>query len=168
MQKNYIAALLFAITFAITTTFSLLPNKSVYAIENTENNLTLSQIKGQIYLYNQALNEFGARNQEQAAEIWARGFKYRNGVMQYSVLCDDLKKDWIIKMGEPTNSFWIIGVSSPWLGDYKVVKDKKINNSSCKITVRLHWIASSYSSYEEKVLTILKNKNGNWCISEIK
>lgn len=168
MRKNYLTISLFKIIFLITTFFLLLPKNSVYAIQTPENNLTLPQIKGQIYLYNQALNEFGAKSPEQAADIWARGFKYRNGVMQYSVLCDNLKKDWIRKMGEPTNSFWIIGVSSPWLGDYKIIKNKKVNNSSYQITVRLHWTASSYSNYEEKALTILKAKNSNWCISEIK
>ena len=71
-------------------------------------------------------------------------------------------------MGDPTNSFWIFGGSSPWLGDYSVIKSKKIN-SSFEITIKLHWVASgNYSEYEEKTLTIVNNNNNKWCIKNIK
>ena len=131
-----------------------------------ENNLTLEQIKAQIYLFDKTLNEFGATSPDQAVDIWVKGFKNRNGAMQYSVLCNDLKKEWIKKMGDPTNSYWIIGASSPWLGDYSIVKSKKLN-SSYEITVKLHWVAVDYSEYEEKTLTIVKD-DFKWCIKSIK
>ena len=140
---------------------------SAETFNTAPNNLSLQQIKAQIYLFDKALNEFGAISPEQAVDIWVKGFKNRNGVMQYSVLCDDLKKDWIKRIGDPTNSFWIIGGSSPWLGDYTVIKSKKIN-SSFEITIKLHWVASgNYNEYEEKTLTIINSKN-KWCIKNIK
>lgn len=86
-------------------------NIKAKTFNSPQNNLSLQQIKAQIHLFDKALNEFGATSPKQAVDIWVKGFKDRNGVMQYSVLCDNLRKDWIRKMGDPTNSFWIIGGS---------------------------------------------------------
>ncbi|MDT8719653.1 hypothetical protein IAI10_23720 [Clostridium sp. 19966] len=101
-------------------------SEKCFASETIGPPLTLDQIKGQIYLYDQALKEFGAASPEQAVDIWAEGYKNRNGVMQYSVMCDKLKKQWLKDQGDPTNSFWIIGGSSPWLVDYTLLEKKKI------------------------------------------
>jgi hypothetical protein len=161
--KLILISTIFIISLLIYQTINV--NAEAYNVP--ENNLTLQQIKAQIYLFDKALNEFGATSPEQALDMWVNGFKNRNGVMQYSVLCDGLKKDWIKRMGDPTNSYWIIGGSSPWLGDYTVIKSKKLN-SSYKVTVKLHWVASgNYNDYEEKTLTIVK-VNNKWCIKEIK
>ena len=142
-------------------------NISAQTLNSPQNNLTPQQIKAQIYLFDKALNEFGAVSPEQALDIYVNGFKKRNGVMQYSVLCDNLKKDWIKRMGDPTTSYWIIGGSSPWLGDYTVLKSKR-TNSLYEVTIKLHWVASgNYNEYEEKTLTIV-NDNKKWCIKAIK
>lgn len=163
MRKKYLAALWLAAALAFS-------NNAVYSADDgfENNKLTLPQIKAQIYMYDQALKEFGAKSPEQAADIWARAFKTRNGVMQYSVLCDNLKKDWLKKMGESANSFWIIGASSPWLRSYTITESNKLNDTTYKIVVKLQWEAVSYSNFELKTLTIIKDKNDYWCISEIK
>lgn len=129
--------------------------------------LSLEQLKGQIYLYDEALKEFGASSPEQAARLWANGYKHRNGVMQYSVMCRKLKKQWLKDQGAPNNAFWIIGGSSPWLHDYAILENKKINDSSYIIKLKLNWMTSVDKSFQEETLSIV-SENGKWCIAQVK
>lgn len=130
--------------------------------------ITRLQLEAQVEFFKDALDKFGATKPLEAANLYALGFKERNGVYQYSVLCDKLKESFIKKMGEPSKSFWNIGVSSPWLEDYTILEDKKLNDITHEIKLKLHWVASgNYNEYEEKILTIAKEEN-KWCITSIK
>ncbi|MHC1681594.1 MAG: hypothetical protein AB6733_01335 [Clostridiaceae bacterium] len=130
--------------------------------------ITREQLEAQVNLFKNALDKFGATEPLEAANLYALGFKERNGVYQYSVLCDILKESFIKEMGEPSKSFWVIGVSSPWLEDYTILEDKKLNDNTHEIKLKLHWVASgNYNEYEEKLLTITRQQD-KWCISSIK
>ena len=73
------------------------------------------QLKAQIVFFKEALDQFGAVSPKQVIELWVKGFEERNGVLQYSVLCDKLKDKFVKNLGEASNYFWIIGGSSPSL-----------------------------------------------------
>ncbi|MGH4117416.1 hypothetical protein [Clostridium sp.] len=118
-------------------------------------------------LFKEALDQFGATSPNQVVELWAKGFKERNGVLQYSVYCDKLKENFIKNRGEAPTSYWIIGASSPWLQNYEIINNKKLSNNSYEITVKLTWVAVQYNKSEKRTLIIVKEKN-KWCIENIK
>jgi len=129
--------------------------------------VTSQQLKAQIGFFKDALDQFGAISPKQVIELWVKGFEKRNGVLQYSVLCDKLKDKFVKNLGEATNSFWIIGGSSPSLQKYEIVSNKKLSNSSYEITIKLTWVATQYNRSEKKTLIIVKERN-KWCIEDIK
>lgn len=129
--------------------------------------VTSQQLKAQIGFFKEALDQFGATSPEQVVALWIKGFKERNGVLQYSVLCDKLKGKFVKNLGEASNSFWIIGASSPSLQNHEIIRNKKLSNSSYEITVQLTWVATQYSKSEKKTLIIVKEKN-KWCIEDIR
>ncbi len=64
-----------------------------------------------------AFEDLGADTPTQAAVLWGRGVAQRNGALQYAMLSQALKKDYVNAL---TNSFpnWVTGVSSPWVDAY--------------------------------------------------
>lgn len=158
---SVICIIFFTMIVSITPVYSI--NKK---IDTTE--IIRLQLEAQVGLFKKALDKFKATDPIQAVDLYVLGFKERNGALQYSVLCDSLKQSFIKEMGEPSKSYWIIGTSSPWLQDYRILEHKKINNQTYVFKIKLHWVASgNYNEYEEKTLTVIKNKN-KWCISAIK
>lgn len=129
--------------------------------------VTSQQLKAQILFFKEALDQFGAISPKQVVELWVKGFEERNGVLQYSVLCDKLKDKFVKNLGEASNSFWIIGGSSPSLQKYEIVSNKKLSNSSYETTVKLTWVATQYNKSEIKTLIIVNEKN-KWCIEDIR
>jgi len=126
------------------------------------------QSKGQVELFQQALDKLGATSPEQVINIWASGEKMRNGVFHYAVACDELKSKFIKLWGEPKDGYWIIGGSSPWLERYEIVYNKKLNNSTYEAKIRFYWITSAGpSGFTETTLLIVKNKD-TWCVKDFR
>lgn len=130
--------------------------------------VTHLQTKGQVEFFKQAIDKFGAASPEQVISIWAMAEDSRNGVFHYAVACDELKNKIIRELGEPRDSFWIIGGSSPWLKRYEIVYKKKLNDSVYEAKLRFYWESSAGSSSPtETTLVIVKNKD-IWCVKEEK
>lgn len=124
------------------------------------------QLESQVKFFKDAIDKLGATSPSQVVDLYILGHRNRNGVYQYAVLCNNLKEDFIKQLGEPSKSFWIIGGSSPWLVDYKLLENKKIDDHTYAVKIQLHWQASGYDNYEEKILTIVNQEN-KWCITSI-
>jgi hypothetical protein len=129
--------------------------------------VTSQQLKSQIKFFKEALDQFGATSPKQVIELWIKGFEERNGVLQYSVFCDKLKDKFVKNLGEASNSFWIIGGSSPSLQKYEIVSNKRLSDSAYEITVKLTWVATKYKKSEKMTLIIVKEKC-KWCIEDIR
>jgi hypothetical protein len=132
------------------------------------NEINTQQLKGQIYFFQQALDKLGASSPNQAAELWAQGPKTRNGVFQYSVSCDNLKVSIIKKLGKPEESFWNIGVSSPWVEKYEIGEMKKLNPSEYQATIRYYWTTSTGSAGNTQETLIIRKSGNVWCVKEVK
>jgi hypothetical protein len=132
------------------------------------NEINTQQLKGQIYFFQQALDKLGASSPNQAAELWAQGPKTRNGVFQYSVSCDNLKVSIIKKLGKPEESFWNIGVSSPWVEKYEIGEMKKLNSSEYQATIRYYWTTSTGSAGNTQETLIIRKSGNVWCVKEVK
>lgn len=133
-------------------------------------NMTIShqQSKAQVYFFQQALDEFGAKGLEQVIELWAKGDQTRNGVYKYAVACKSLKEEIIKKWGKAEEGFWIIGGSSPWVRKYEVVNKRKISDNSYEVKIKYYWETSAGESPPtEETLFISKGKDF-WCVNEVK
>jgi len=160
---------IFRFVSAILTIFAL-NTVNVEGAQNPEVNPPIShqQTKGQVELFQQALDKLAATSPEQVIDIWASGEKMRNGVFHYAVSCDELKSKFIKLWGEPKDGYWIIGGSSPWLQRYEIVYNKKLNNSTYEAKIRFYWITSAGpSGYTETTLHIVKNKD-TWCVKDFR
>jgi hypothetical protein len=126
------------------------------------------QIKAQVYLFKQVLDEFGATSPSQAVELWAKSESKRNGVYQYAVSCEELKQKIIEKWGKAEENFWIIGGSSPSTYKYEIVENEKINENTYRVKLKFYW-ASSLGEEEPtyNILTIVKGEK-YWCVKDYK
>ena len=137
-------------------------------INPANNPITHQQTKGQVHLFQQALDEFGATSPEQVIEIWTKAESTRNGVFHYAVSCDELKSKIIKDWGKPEDNYWIYGGSSPWLDKYEVVYNRKLSDSLYEAKIKFFWSTSlGPSNTSETTLTIIKNKD-IWCVKEAK
>ena len=130
--------------------------------------ITHQQTKAQVHFFQQALDELGANSPEQVIEIWVKAERTRNGVFHYAVACDKLKSEIIKNWGDPEESFWIIGGSSPWLDKYEIIYNKKLSDSLVEVKIKFYW-TTSYSPAETTETTLIITKNGDiWCVKEVK
>lgn len=136
--------------------------------EPKEQEVLIQQLKARIEILKKALDKFGGATPINTAQLWAEGVQKRNGALQYAVLCDNLKRNFEAEMNQNGNYAWVTGVSSPWVTKYEVTNIKKINDTTCEITVKFQWATSAGESEPtEKVLTI-GIQNNKWCINNIK
>lgn len=130
------------------------------------NQVKFQQIKAQVYLFKQVLDEFGATSFSEAVELWAKSESKRNGVYQYAVACDELKQKIIEKWGKAEENFWIIGGSSPWTYKYEIVKNEKINEDTYIVKLKFYWTTSAGEQEPTyNILTIVKGKK-YWCVKD--
>jgi len=126
------------------------------------------QLKAQVSYFQDAIDELGATSPLQVANLWAKAEKTRNGVYQYAVACNKLKEEIIKKLGKADESFWNIGVSSPWLSKYEIVKNTRIDNSTYEIILKYYWTTSTGDMKPTfNTLKIIKN-NSYWCVKDVK
>lgn len=140
-------------------------SKTLYTQPNPT---THEQTKAQVGLFRNALDKFGANSPEEVINIWANAEKSKNGVFHYAVACDELKDKLIKEWGEPTESYWIYGTSSPWLDKYEILYNIKLSNSEYQAKIKFFWVTSSGPSEPtETTLVIIKDKD-RWCVKEAK
>lgn len=132
------------------------------------NEVTHEQTKAQVSLFREALDKFGANSPEQVISIWANGEKTRNGVFHYVVACNELKARFIQEWGQPEDSYWIHGTSSPWLDRYEVAYNNKLSDFEHEVKLIFYWTTSAGPTEpSETILSIIKNGD-IWCVKEVK
>lgn len=130
--------------------------------------VTHRQTKLQVGLFREALDKLGAASPEQVINIWINAEKTRNRVFHYAVAGDELKAEIVQEMGEPEDSCWIYGTSSPWLDKYEIVYSKRINDLEYEAKIRYYWRTSSGPSEpSETILSIVRVKD-IWCVKQVK
>lgn len=136
--------------------------------ENIQLKDKIEKLEGTIDMLKDVLNELGATTSNDAINIWSKGIQTRNGYLQYYVLCDDMKHEFIEELSKSQRlSYWVTGYSSPWVSSYNVVNLEKINSSKYKASINFNW-ATSTGPYDSTEVTITTSKIDNkWCISDI-
>lgn len=140
----------------------------VHAKDNiNDSEVYINQLEEKNKLFKETLDKFGASSMEEAVSLYCEGVEQRSGPLQYSVMCNILKKDFTDKMETDKNYAWVTGVSSPWVTEYKTLDTKKINNDTYLVTVEFTLNDSKGVFGKNKVELELKSHDEKWCISRI-
>ena len=161
MKRKYVIAV--AIITLLSGAKYIHPNK----LEVKDETVYINQLEEKNKLLIEALDNFGASSKEQAIEIYAEGVKTRSGPKQYSVMCKNLKEDFIKTMEEDENYAWVTGFSSPWVKDYKVIEYKKNKDNSYTVVIKFSWETGGGPFGETNTTLTLVNENEIWCITHI-
>jgi hypothetical protein len=121
----------------------------------------IEQLNMQSSLLEKAIAPVSVRD---AANKWAKALSERNGAYQYALFTESYKKT-----TKPyfESEGWITGGSSPWVNDFKIKKEKKINNST--YTLHIEFILHSSSGYygKETATLTVKQFNKHWYIDKV-
>ena len=138
----------------------------INALDNNEVYIKQLELKNKLFI--DAIDNFGATSPQEAVILYCEGVKSRSGPLQYSVMCDELKKSFKSNMDSNKNYAWVTGVSSPSVSDYKVINIKKIDSKTYifKVKFSLEY-ALKPIGYTYTSLKVEKFDN-KWCITNIK
>lgn len=122
------------------------------------------KLEGRIKLFEEFADSYGANSPDEAAELWAKGIKERNGVFQYAVLNSPLKEKF--KSQIEKGGSWVTGFSSPWVESYKITKEK-INPSTWGYKIVFKAVTSAPETYDWHATLIVSKQDGKWRVVDI-
>lgn len=160
--------------FSITAyVVSACPNCSDEVKDNEVNCASdnIGEVEGlncKLSLYEETLNHIAACTPEATADLWAKGVKSRNGVLQYSMMSSELKQKFKAEMIQNKNLCWVTGTSSPWAENYKIISSKKIDNTNYQYIIKFQWVTSAGSADPSQNKLLIGQEEGKWKIKEIK
>lgn len=139
------------------------PDSNVLSIRTPD----LGKIKSEIALIEKTLVPGTA---EEAIKLWGRGEQTRNGALQYAALSPQLRRQ-ADKSCHVLQTYWVTGVSSPWVGPISIIKRNKLSDTKIEYTVSYPEITSSppNTTATEKIMVekmLIKGRAG-WYISEL-
>lgn len=158
---------LFTIFLTLSITITIFNTFITNALDNN-NEVYIKQLELKNKLFIDAIDNFGATSPQEAVILYCEGVKSRSGPLQYSVMCDKLKKSFKSNMDYNKNYAWVTGVSSPSVSDYKVIDIKKIDSKTYVFKVKFSLeYALKPIGYTYTSLKVEKFDN-KWCITNIK
>ena len=156
---------LFTIFLTLSITITIFNTFITNALDNN-NEVYIKQLELKNKLFINAIDNFGATSPQEAVILYCEGVKSRSGPLQYSVMCDKLKKSFKSNMDYNKNYAWVTGVSSPSVSDYKVIDIKRIDSKTYvfKVKFSLEYALKPIGYTSLKV----EKFDNKWCITNIK
>lgn len=114
-----------------------------------------------------AMNSVGICNPKEAATVWANGLKTRSGALQYSVMTAKLKTEYA-KQLEKTFPNWVTGTSSPYVTEYKMTKEEKVNENTYHFILMFSTATSAGPAGDYNAHLTITKEGDFWRISEVK
>jgi len=113
-----------------------------------------------------AMKYVGVCSPEETADIWVEGLIKRSAAIQYAVMNDTVRAEYI-KHLEKSAPNWVTGMSSPWVSGYEVVKSESPDENTrvVKITVHTETSTGPAGNYNA-VLTVAKEESF-WRITKL-
>lgn len=127
-------------------------------------NMKNISLEGRAKLFEEFTEYYEPKTSDEAAELWAKGVKDRNGVFQYVVLNKGLKEKF--KTMAEDHGSWVTGFSSPWVESYKVTK-KKVNQSTWEYKIVFKAVTSAPETYTWNATLIISKEDNKWEIIDI-
>lgn len=135
--------------------------------ENIQLQRHINVLEGRISLLTDALDELGATTPEQSVNLWAKGIQTRNGYLQYSVLCEEMKNEFKKELSKAQRTSWVTGGSSPWVSNYNIVGKEKVNPLTYRFTIHFNWATSMGPMDSTESTITITYRNNKWCVSNI-
>jgi len=103
-----------------------------------------------------AANYTGVFTPEQAAEVWAKGLEMRSAAMQYTVMTEQLKKEYAGQL-DALRSNWVTGMSSPSVQGHMITKVNRADGTHAEISLKIEtWAACSPSELYDAKLWLIR------------
>ncbi|MEW6275766.1 MAG: hypothetical protein AB1556_11765 [Bacillota bacterium] len=132
-------------------------NKVPAVEEATEKQIKV--LKRQVELLEEAL---AARTHREAVETWAKGVKLRNGALQFAMFSPELKEQERL-IYEKIN--WTTGVSSPWVEEFKITKEKQLADGQREYEVLFTMATSMGKERDQTAKVTVKRYDDFWYIT---
>ncbi len=113
----------------------------------------------------EAMDSLGACDPESAALLWAKGLKMRNAAMQYSVMGEELKKEYAQKLEKDAPN-WVTGMSSPWVESYRITGSETKDNERI-IRLLISTSTSTGPAGDYTALLTVSPEKGFWSVKKI-
>lgn len=113
-----------------------------------------------------AVDKLGVCKCEDAVNTWSEGLRMRNAAIQFSVMTDKLKIEYL-KQLETSFSNWVTGMSSPWIDSYKIIKTDKKTDKEYLVTVQFSTMTSTGPAGDYKAILTVTKVEDFWKISHI-
>lgn len=122
--------------------------------------------KARCEMFEEYGNIYNPKNSDEAASLWAQGVKERNGVFQYLTLSKALREEFRKSMDAAGRNSWVTGFSSPWIVDYKIVKEN-IDESTFSYKITFKAVTSAPDTYTWHAAITVSKEDNKWRIIKI-
>lgn len=106
---------------------------------------------------------FRAETAEEAAEIWAKAVKNRNGAVQFAVLSPELK---VQSRSHYERIHWVTGLSSPYVGEYAILEQESSDKDAI-FYIEFQMKTSTGNAGLESATVKVAEIDGSWYITQI-
>ena len=113
-----------------------------------------------------AMDKLGVCTPNAAIQVWVEGMESRNGAMQYSVMSSDLKKEYLNQL-ERYNQYWVTGMSSPWIVNYKITKKTQTGDTQYVFLLSFPTATSAGPAQDLNAEVTVERQNDFWQITKI-
>lgn len=137
--------------------------------EKNENKITIYNtdkitLEGRINLFEKFIDNYDVENPDDIVQLWIKGVKEGNGVLQYSALNTPLKEKFK-ELAEKKGS-WITGDSSTLIESYNMTKERP-NNSTWKYNIVFNAVTSTSNECKRNATLIVGKENNRWRIIDL-
>jgi hypothetical protein len=137
-----------------------------YASKAASANDKCAMANAKAELFQRAIDEFGALTPDDAALLWGKGVKERNGALQYAVMSDELKKLYKEHLDQNYPA-WVTGFSSPWVEKVEIIESKRISKGEYEVVMQFSLATSAGSEGKHLAKLSLYNEGQFWVINNV-
>lgn len=154
---------IFILAFALINITGLILDCRYISVFAAAKDANMYELRSRLLM--QAMDDVGVCTPEEAALVWAKGLYMRSAALQYSVMSDELKKEYAQKL-ENNAPNWVTGVSSPWVESYKITGIETKNKDRI-IKLLFSTLASAGPAGDYMAMLTVSPEGGFWRIKRI-
>jgi len=130
------------------------------AIEQVDNFKVRSE------LLMEAMKYVGVCSPEEAVDVWVEGLIKRNAAIQYSVMNDTVRAEYV-KHLEKSAPNWVTGMSSPWVSGYEVVNSDSPDENTRVVKITVHTETSTGPAGNYTAVLTVAREDVFWRLSKL-
>ncbi|MBC2582397.1 hypothetical protein [Clostridium sp. DJ247] len=114
-------------------------------------------------LFEKFAQEYKPESPDEVAELWAKGIKQRNGIIQYLVLSKSLKEELKKIIGKQSKNSWITESTNIEIKDYNITREN-LNKSTWKYKIDF---TTTTGNNEHNATLIIGKEDSKWRVVDI-